>query len=198
MWWIDNFSKCYAVAMQGVASGAFSDCNWTGRAFKSYIGPDVDILIRDRVAMPDNIFSTQIIGTVKRSLKQSFSQQKWFYLRNSLVKQFKICNIPLKPVVDAKEKPELHAVLAESRDGLRQFHPDAILPHNVGSNRGLLLVLKMFSDQRSGDDNRFHFLTADCNIFMRIMKVMIFMICVFFLSPDASSSSCTYSCSEVR
>ena len=25
--WVDNFSKCHAVALQGIASGAFRDCN---------------------------------------------------------------------------------------------------------------------------------------------------------------------------
>lgn len=171
VWWIDNFSKCYAVAMQGVASGAFSDCNWTGQAFKSYVGPEVDIKIRNRLAMPDDIFTHYSIATVRRSLISSFAERKWFYLRNSLVKRFNVNNIPLKPVLNAESNPRLHAVLAESRDGLGQFHPNAILPQNVGSNRGLLKILKMMSDDRKNNDDRFHFLTADCNIFMRIMKV---------------------------
>ena len=38
--------------------------------------------------------------------------------------------------------PALAAVLRESRDGMRNFFPLGMLTENIGSNRGLLLLLK--------------------------------------------------------
>ena len=77
---------------------------------------------------------------------------------------------PLKPEVDAAAHPALAAVLRESRDGMRNFYPLAMLPENIGSNRGLLLLLKeLFGVQpRVG---HYSFIAVDCNIFMRMLKV---------------------------
>ena len=45
-----------------------------------------------------------------------------------------------------------------------------MMPDNIGSNRGLLLVLKdLYGIQpRPG---HYSFLSADCNIFLRLLKV---------------------------
>ena len=168
--WVDNFSKCHAVALQGIASGAFRDCNWTGQAIKVYQGPDVSVDIDSLPAMPDHIFDTGTASIVRRSIR-TLCKQKWKYLQQSWVERFKVNTVPVKPVVDPLAFPNLHQVLNESRDGLRNFHPMAIMPQNIGSNRGLMLILKHISDSRSNASG-FQFLCADCNIFMRIMKVM--------------------------
>ena len=55
--WIDNFSKSYAVALQGIESGAWKDCNWTGRGIKKFCGAHVDVELSALPAMPDNIFT---------------------------------------------------------------------------------------------------------------------------------------------
>lgn len=168
--WVDNFSKCHAVALQGIASGAFRDCNWTGQAIKVYQGPDVSVDIDSFPAMPDHIFDTGTASIVRRRIR-TLCKQKWKYLQQSWVERFKVNTVPVKPVVDPLAFPNLHRILNESRDGLRNFHPMAIMPQNIGSNRGLMLILKHISDSRSNASG-FQFLCADCNIFMRIMKVM--------------------------
>ena len=176
VWWIDNFSKRYAVAMQGVASGAFSGCNWTGKAFKVYVGPPVHTTIARHhplQAMPMTLFTTVLKRQVLRAAKP-FAQEGWRYLKSSLVKKYKVNNVPLKPVVDMKDDPSLHKILSESRDGLSKFEPVDILAHDVGSNRGLLLILKDMMQARKASDTKYTFLCADCNIFMRIIKVHIF------------------------
>ena len=83
--------------------------------------------------------------------------------------------IPLKPEVDPALDPARAAVLAESRDGMRNFLPLGMLGENIGSNRGLLLLLKdMFGVQpRPG---HFSFLSCDCNIFMRLLKVPLILM----------------------
>ena len=167
--WVDNFSKCHAVALQGIASGAFRDCNWTGQAIKVYQGADVSVDIDRLPAMPDHIFEAETMSLVQQTNKE-FCKQGWKYLAESMVQRFNVNTIPVKPVVDPLSFPDVHVILSESRDGLRNFHPMAILPQNIGSNRGLMLILKHISDSRS-NPSCYQFLCADCNIFMRIMKV---------------------------
>ena len=78
--------------------------------------------------------------------------------------------VPLKPEVDAKAAPELAAVLRESRDGLRNFVPVGMLPENIGSNRGMLLLLKDLFGAQSRPGH-YSFLSVDCNIYLRMLKV---------------------------
>ena len=167
--WVDNFSKCYAVAMQGASAGAFTDCQWTGKGFKVYVGPPVQADIKTLTGMPDDVFEPNVIGAVRAGLV-NIRQLGWLYLGKSMVKLFKVNTIPVKPKVDGRTHPELHAILGESRDGLRNFNPVEISPQNIGSNRGLLVVLKAMSDARV-NNGKFEFLCADCNIFMRVVKV---------------------------
>ena len=70
--WMDNFSKFYAVALQGVASGAFRECAWTGDAFKVYHGPHVNVTLRVS-AMPDDIFERSTVRRVWTSFAGSCS-----------------------------------------------------------------------------------------------------------------------------
>ena len=84
------------------------------------------------------------------------------------MKCFAVNTILPKPVVPRNH--ELYTVLKESRDGLIHFHPWRMSPLNVGSNRGLLKLLKEIDDGIACDAP-IRFLVADCNIFVRIMKV---------------------------
>jgi hypothetical protein len=44
------------------------------------------------------------------------------------------------------------------------------LPENIGSNRGLLLIIKDLF-QAPPKPGNYHFLSVDCNIFLRMLKV---------------------------
>ena len=180
--WVDNFSKSYAVALQGIESGAWKDCNWTGRGIKVFCGTQVDINIGDLSAMPDNVF-TDDTSQLVRSKVAGHVTDGWKLLGKSIVKRYNVNNVPLKPSMDPLHHPHLCRVLSESRDGLAFFHPWDIISQNVGSNRGLMLILKQISDERQPDDRRLKFLSADCNIFMRIMRVscifMVWRVCKF-------------------
>lgn len=168
--WLDNFSKFYSVAMQSVAKGAFSECLWTGRGMHEVVGPNVDTRMYGKRAMPLSIFDSKSSSATNAKLV-SCDKENRFYWHDSLVKRFNVNNIPLKPVVSAATDSKLAALLAEKRDGLRNFFPMEVLPLNIGSNRGLLLILKqLFTQQRK--PGHFSFLTVDCNIFLRVLKVI--------------------------
>ena len=89
--WVDNFSKSYAVALQGIESGAWKDCNWTGRGIKVFCGTQVDIKIGDLTAMPDNLFTDDTMQLV-RSKVAGHVTDGWRLLGKSIVKRYKVNN----------------------------------------------------------------------------------------------------------
>ena len=94
------------------------------------------------------------------------------FLKDSICFRHTVRQVPLKPEVDATAAPALAAVLRESRDGMRNFFPRGMQPENIGSNRGLLLLLKdLFGVQSKA--GHYSFLSVDCNIYMRMLKVHV-------------------------
>ena len=76
--WLDNFSKFYAIAVQGLA-GAAAECLWTAHGLHRYVGPPV---------------STALIPTVRgmpAELKQKMGwrsgRRRLFLLQNQRVPQ---------------------------------------------------------------------------------------------------------------
>ena len=166
--WMDNFSKFYAIAMQTLGSGAFKECLWTGQGLRVYVGQAVDTRIRPGLfAMPlcINLRVREVEGIMKQ-----IEDDGDLYFEDSICCRYQVNQIPLKPHVDAKDNSKLAAVLAESRDGMTNFEGTGILSENIGSNRGLLLILKdhFSTPHRPG---HYSFLCVDCNIFMRCLKV---------------------------
>ena len=118
--------------------------------------------------MPEDVFDRKLINGAQDQFCQTLRAHGWLHFRHSLVKRFAVNTIPPKPVVPRNH--ELYTVLKESRDGLIHFYPWRMSPLNVGSNRGLLKLLKEIDDGIACDAP-IRFLVADCNIFVRIMKV---------------------------
>ena len=167
--WLDNFSKFYAIAVQGLA-GAAAECLWTARGLHRYVGPPVATnVVAGLRGMPADLFAAQIVQLFHQKMAAA-DAVPCAYLKDSVCFRHTVRSIPLKPEVDAAAHPALAAVLRESRDGMRNFYPLAMLPENIGSNRGLLLLLKeLFGVQpRVG---HYSFIAVDCNIFMRMLKV---------------------------
>ena len=154
--WLDNFSKCYAVAVQSIDKGAFRDCAWTGDAFKVYVGPSVDTSLGQLPAMPDQVFSEDILDLVNASLGRA-SRLGWMLFNRSLENRLNVNTFPLKPVIGPWSNQRLHRVLSECRDGLKNFHPSEIHPQNIGSNRGLFLLLKRMASERKASRQKFDF-----------------------------------------
>ena len=190
--WFDNFSKFYAAAVPGISKGAFSSCMWTGLGLHSYIGPQIDTKMKPgERAMPLSLFEPAGVA-VFQALMQSVDADGKRLLSKSLLSKYSVCSVPLKPVVDATTEPQLARVLSESRDGMVNFTPLEMLGDNVGSNRGLLLILRdLFAKQRK--PGHYSFLSVDCNIFMRILKVITFfmLFSLILMTSRHVYSSCT-------
>ena len=169
--WLDNFSKFYSVAVQGLATGACAECLWTARGLHRYVGPAVSTAIVPGVrGMPATLFSNDIIGLFKQKMAVADAASEG-YLKDSVCFRYTVRQVPLKPEVDAKAEPALAAVLRESRDGMRNFFPLGMLTENIGSNRGLLLILKdLFGSQLKA--GHYSFLSVACNIYLRMLKVL--------------------------
>ena len=169
--WLDNFSEFYAMAVQGL-SGAVAECLWTAHGLHRCVGPAVSTAVGNLRGMPLSLFSPDIIGMFKQKMAVADAVQCAF-LKDSLSFKMRVRQVPLKPEVDPAVHPALAAVLRESRDGLRNFFPMGMMSENIGSNRGMLLVLKdLFGVQPK--PGHFSFLSCDCNIFMRLLKVPFF------------------------
>ena len=186
--WLDNFSKFYAIAVQGLG-GAAAECLWTARGLHRYVGPPVSSAIVPGLrGMPEKLFAAPL-GVLFKQKMAAADAVSVGYFRDSVCFKHTVRRIPLKPVVCAAAEPELAAVLRESRDGMRNFFPLGMLPENIGANRGLLLLLKeLFGVQpRPG---HYSFLCVDCNIFLRILKVgavCVVWCCSLILMGDVLS-----------
>jgi hypothetical protein len=170
--WLDNFSKFYAIAVQGLA-GAAAECLWTAHGLHRYIGPPVSTaLVLSLRGMPAQLFSIRIMKLFKQKMAVA-DAVSYSYFKDSVCFKYNVRQVPLKPDPKMVNNAVLAAVLRESRDGMRNFFPLGMLPENIGSNRGLLLILKdLYGIQpRPG---HYSFLAADCNIFLRILKVGAF------------------------
>lgn len=172
-WW-DNFgAKAYHIAIQGIATGSFKLPLWTGQGFHEYVGDrDIDMTVHpDLPGMPDTLFTDDVCDEIKSYLGVA-DRIGCDYYEDSLVRKYDVRRVPVKPQVSEVDNPELHKVLAEARDGLVDFYPTGLKQENIGSNRGLFLLLKDLKDQRDNSaHSEYHVLNTDCNIFMRSLKV---------------------------
>lgn len=143
---------------------------------KRYIGTPVQLECKNCLGMPDNLFigrSTERMTKIIRNVSSS----QWNYLDHSHVHKLKVNSVPLKPHISYDDDPSLYQVLAESRDGLTDFFPQQITDLNIGSNDGLLRILKNLTDKRNisqqqNEPENLQVICVDCNIFMRILKVI--------------------------
>ena len=129
--------------------------------------------------MPSQLFAPDIVVLLKQKMAAA-DAVGFSYFKNSACHKYNVRQVPLKPDPRSVSDPVLAAVLRDSRDGMRNFFPLGMMPDNIGSNRGLLLVLKdLYGIQpRPGHS----FLSADCNIFLRLLKVFFFSdLCLLIL-----------------
>ena len=86
-----------------------------------------------------------------------------------------INSVPLKPTPNLIDDAKLNDILNESRDGMSFFRPHAILPINVGSNVGLLQILRdrktAYETTVEAGKPTLDIINSDPNIFARIIKV---------------------------
>ena len=172
---MDNFSKTLARQCPSMAKGVYSSCLWTGMAvFSDPRHADLDDTVqmvdgRPVPAMPDDI--VQYKEQVMVGLKFVHLQGRC-YLRRSLVHKYGVNNIPLK-IVDGADQEHQHSDAAHS---MSIVHPMKLLDKNIGSNPGLVSILKedIYDKYGMGNDGceTYVNVNVDENIFWRILKVL--------------------------
>lgn len=198
MLWVDNFSKTLARQCPSMAKGVYSACLWTGMAVFSdprHAGLDDRVkMVNGRAvpAMPDNItqFRQQVLAGLKFVLDEGRN-----YLRRSLVHKFRVNNIPLK-ILDAADRA--HHQHTDAHHSMRIVHPLKLLDKNIGSNPGLVSILKedIHDEHGMGTDEckTYVNLNVDENIFWRILKVSaLSCVCalLWYHCPQQPTRSCT-------
>ena len=82
--------------------------------------------------------------------------------------------VPIIPDVDMREQGDLYEPLRQTGDSSIFFAPDRLVNHNVGQNRGMLLVFRELIDNINAERRKqYKFVISDVNIFIRIIKVCI-------------------------
>ena len=174
--WLDNFSKMFRKQIPDSAH-VYNSCLWTGTAI--FICEDIsistDLILRPDGSilpgMPDDIteFRDAVVEAVTYIIDNSRS-----YYDQSLVLKYDVRNIP--PKVDTKRHPHLHSVIEHKKNTLRNVHPIELTNANIGSNDGLISLMKemMVNDgMLNGTCTKYVMLNFDENIYWRALKVHI-------------------------
>jgi len=109
-----------ATGIGSIDKGVWTDMLWAGKALKLYSGREevsMKVLkVDDKVipAMPQRLGDHK--GDLKALIK-SIEAESMNYLKHSMVLQYNVTAVPLKPTVSKLEDPEFHAFLIESKDG---------------------------------------------------------------------------------
>ena len=180
-WW-DNFSKFCRRSVPTVKKDVFGTCLWTGITVNAYTGPPVNHTVRVDAngavvpAMPENLFKNR--KAVLNGINFMYDEGKEYY-GSSMVKKYDIINVPLK--VDTKKFPALAATLNSSKNSTKHINPYKLIRHNIGSNLGLVTILREFQDDNKmalhGAVQNYFTINTDENIFYRGLKV--FKCCLF-------------------
>jgi hypothetical protein len=130
--------------------------------------PDGNIL----PAMPLNLFTEELDEYCQDQMDivDSFGIN---WLDRSICQRYNVNNVPLKPIVDEDEEPELHAWLANSNDGLRYVHPKQMLTTNIGSNRGVCRILRDYAAEvEATRPSQYRIILSDIDVFMKCLRVI--------------------------
>ena len=102
---------------------------------------------------------------------------------SSICVKYDVRNVPLKPVVTEDEYPDLFRVLVRKADSLASFYPRELVKLNVGSNRGLIQVMRDHMEEvMSARPRRYGIILAYVDIFKRICKVRSHLsICFMYI-----------------
>jgi hypothetical protein len=187
---MDNFSKFIARQVPTTDKGIFSSCLWTGVAVIECDPDDdhkYDMQIKHKPdgavlpAMPDKLLqhSDRIVNGVTLILGNCRN-----YYDKSLVKKYDVRCIPLK--VNTKIFTDMADIVEHKRNTTGIVYPAKLIEHNIGSNHGLVTLLRQLMVELGMDNDtctNYEVLNVDENIYWRTMKVSyIYMGCfVLFL-----------------
>jgi len=190
--WIDNFSKTMARSIPTEQRGTYTPALWTGiAAFKGNTQDLDDSVVIDHdgdvvSAMPNCLL--QYKDSVMTGV-EFISHQGMFYNDVSLINQYDVRTVP--PKVDTRMYPEMKQVIDSGANSLQNVCPVTLSPENIGSNRGLIAVIReLYDEYNMGEETceRYLTLNVDENIFWRILKVFLHIILCFSMRCVYNSS----------
>ena len=178
--WFDNVQYDWRAKSVDFDKMSFFQYNWTGVGVRPYQGDLVDNLEVDYVnselvhAMPDDVFEYEV-EFCSELLEIYQTGQAWF--DSSIVKQYNVLRIPLKPEIKRREDPLLFDTLKKQVDGLRHFHPKDLVNENMGKNLGVMSYFRSIRDTDTAKNvtpsSKYCVLNTDMNIYIKIQKVSI-------------------------
>ena len=180
IYWWDNFSKFSAHSIPTAIKGSYASCLWTGVTLNEYTGPEVDVSVKYMnnevvTAMPNDMFV--YASSVKEYIISLYDQGDT-YLSNSLVHKYGVNDVPL--MIDVNEFPQFGPIMVNDKNNTKKIHPFKLIKQNIGSNRGLLSILRSIHDDHKMDMyricSRYVPLNVDENIYYRILKVVVLLL----------------------
>jgi hypothetical protein len=186
----DNYAHTIAAHTPSTNSGAFNGCYWCGVALRTFTGTrsfaDLSLCYdaEDNIipAMPPSLFSNELWNQLVDGMNLCDDGGSR-YLKGADVTKLKVTTCPPKPLLKDLDEMEISeeaaVVLKEvlsggSLDGLKEVYPADILEHNVGSNKGLMKIVRKLACDEGIDDSsgtRYSIYLTDVNIYQRINKV---------------------------
>jgi hypothetical protein len=91
-----------------------------------------------------------------------------------VVSKCHVRNVPLKPSADQMDDPKHKAALSERCNRLVEMYPVGLIKENIGSNLGLMRIMRSHFEEKNQHLAACHNYTAfnvDTNIFDRMLKV---------------------------
>ena len=169
--WLDNFSKTLARQHPTVERGVYTPMLWTVSAVKTLhasVARSTELVFDDDgviSAMPPTLLGDHANLTEYLTIRMSSESM----FDTALCVAHSIKRVPPKLPDDAWVSQEDRERVADSVDGLTRFHPLEILQHNIGSNEGLMRVIRHMDTILAPD--RYAVIVVDINIYMRLLKV---------------------------
>jgi hypothetical protein len=176
--WIDNFAKIKKLHIPTLDMGAWQNCAWTGKALRKGVDSGITMQLMHKVngdiipAMPDKPF--RMVSTMITMFKAINDKAGTELHDTCLATVHKVKTVPLKPKPKHMIR-ELHKdALTQGWDKLTNMYPCGLLDENIGSNIGLLRILRSHyenENQHLENCNTYTAFNVDTNIFDRMLKV---------------------------
>lgn len=179
--WLDNYAKVLARSVPTLDVGAYNGCYWTGSAMFPSGDDSIDDSLKYTAtgqivpAMPDDLLDYSANVQVAVAAMQGPRA----YLSDSIVARYNVRNVP--PKVDTKVWPELHSTINCATNRLADIQPQSLFEENIGSNLGLLCILRRIYEDKGmhdGSSDRYLSINVDENIYYRTLKVHLLMCAV--------------------
>ena len=123
-----------------------------------------------------DLFSPDHIAKVVDDFMSQCASERHNFYKNSISIRERVNTIPVKPVFKESMNVHLAYRIRQHGDNLDRFHPDGCLEENIGSNEGLMQILRDMYDEfrrRPVGEQRVQLLVLDVNIYKRVMKVLV-------------------------